>query len=63
MYYRIKNIKQELKECESEYFQRVIKFFEEYIEQSNYTLIDIQWIVKEDIIPLYNCIITYTVKN
>ena len=63
MYYRIKNIKQELRECESEYFQRIINFFDEYINQRNYSLIDIQWIVKEDIIPLYNCIITYTVND
>lgn len=63
MYYKIKSIKQELKECESEYFQRVTNFFDKYIKQSNYNLINVQWLIKEDRLPLYNCIIIYTVKD
>lgn len=56
MYYKIKNIEREKNELYCEYLERVRRFFNQYIKQKNYSLVNMQWINKNSCIIVY-CVI------
>lgn len=63
MNYKIKKFTQELNECESEFIERVRKFFQTYIRLDNYHLVNINWYESEKERTILNCIITYCIKD